>query len=176
MPPRSLLLRNRGPYSSERKLREFLTDAGIAFSWGDLAPALALLEAAGKITRPGAALGMPRGGQLSTEQDHAPEPREMVLAKVVLAAVRPGSDGLPVTEAELRERLVEADVDIERLSDVIERLLDCNRLLQVRRGQGDPIRLSRAVTTRWTRWIGSPPTSVLSCGAMVINTRMRPVS
>ena len=47
----SLRQSGRGEYSSERMLRQFLSDDNVSFTSADLAPALGLLEGVGKIGR-----------------------------------------------------------------------------------------------------------------------------
>lgn len=67
----SLRKPGRGMYESERELRRFLDEDGIAHSASDLSPALALLEACGKIGRATAKSNTPRPGWLITETDAA---------------------------------------------------------------------------------------------------------
>lgn len=43
---------DRGRYNSERQLRSWLTTAEVQFTVADIAPALALLEATGRLIRP----------------------------------------------------------------------------------------------------------------------------
>ena len=43
----------RGHYTSENHLRKWLREDGITFTTADLSPALTLLEATGRIIRPG---------------------------------------------------------------------------------------------------------------------------
>jgi hypothetical protein len=63
----------RSRYSSERHLREWLTDDGIQFTVADIAPALGLLEATGRLIRRNVERGLPRSGWLP---EHAPEATE----------------------------------------------------------------------------------------------------
>ena len=48
----TLRARGRGLYESERQLRQWLADDGIAHSAGDIRPALDLLESTGRISDP----------------------------------------------------------------------------------------------------------------------------
>ena len=48
---RVLRLPERGRYSSERELRQWLVESGVAYTASDLAPAVGLLELTGRIER-----------------------------------------------------------------------------------------------------------------------------
>jgi hypothetical protein len=48
---RVLRLPERGRYSSERELRQWLVESGVAYTTSDLAPAVGLLELTGRIER-----------------------------------------------------------------------------------------------------------------------------
>ena len=48
---RVLRLPERGRYSSERELRQWLVELGVAYTASDLAPAVGLLELTGRIER-----------------------------------------------------------------------------------------------------------------------------
>jgi hypothetical protein len=60
----SMRRQGRGMYDSELDLRSWLAEDGTAFTSGDLSPALALLEACGKIGRSAAKSNSPRAGWL----------------------------------------------------------------------------------------------------------------
>jgi hypothetical protein len=48
---RVLRLPERGRYSSERELRQWLVESGVAYTASDLAPAVGLLELTGRVER-----------------------------------------------------------------------------------------------------------------------------
>jgi hypothetical protein len=58
---------NRGKYSSERELRDWLSDSGVRWSAADFSPALWLLADTGRVRRApvDSSTGQPRGGWIS---------------------------------------------------------------------------------------------------------------
>ena len=138
-------------YDSERTLRQWLQDAGVAFTTADVPAALALLEAKGLLARVPAALGMPRPAWLPSEADKPAEfPAAIRLGRLLLEVCRPGN-GKPSrsTAADISERLALADVDIsaDELAETLRRLVDCGQLVQVRRQESYP--MSYAVSGTW---------------------------
>jgi hypothetical protein len=130
-----------GSYESERHLRGLLADDGVQFSWGDLAPALALAEAAGLLVRDGGGLGLPRGGRLPGVGTSPVVPPEVRVARVVVEVCRPGQPGRG-TEAsrdQIAERLAAADEDVPDLEDVLTKLVDCGQLIPRQRTPGAPM-------------------------------------
>ena len=145
----------RGVYDSERVLRSWLTEDGCEFSNVDLSPALAMLEASGRIGRSAPRKNVGRCGWLVTsalEPPEAPEDAEVdepvtaltepvedrifALSKAVLRALLPGdgrSNRCP--RDELPERLTSDGVifDPDDLSQVLSRLHDVGQLQRVQR-------------------------------------------
>jgi hypothetical protein len=85
----------RGVYGSERDLRSWLAHDEISYTSSDLAPALGLLEATGRIGRHAAKPNTPRGGWLIVNGNGAkssPEPLEAADEELLDEnAPRPGS-------------------------------------------------------------------------------------
>jgi hypothetical protein len=140
----------RGKYSSERELKQWLSEE-VQFSNEDLGPALSLLSSAGLLIRDDAGLGQPRPGRLPGDDKPAELPETIRLARTVVEVCRPGLPGRGerATRAEIKERLDLADVEIseERLSEIIRRLVDCGQLKQAQRSQAAPI--NYAVSSSW---------------------------
>jgi hypothetical protein len=82
----SLRSPGRGVYDSERGLRSWLTEDGCEFSNTDLAPALAMLEASGRIGRSAPRKNVGRRGWLVTS---ALEPPEAPRARRWMSPPRP---------------------------------------------------------------------------------------
>jgi len=135
---------DRGRYDSERTLRGWLQADGVEFTTADIPPALALLETKGLLVRVEAQLGLPRPGWLPGEAD-SPEvlPPQIAKARLVVEVCRPDQPGRGSrsTAAEIAERLalVDADIPAGELAEILERLVDCGRLVQVRKGDAAPI-------------------------------------
>ncbi len=125
---RSLRAVGRGRFDSERRLRAWLTSDGVPFSQNELAPALALLEANGQLTRGRVGLGQPRPGWLPTELDKPDIPPRIRLARLVIEVIQSG--GGPASAAVIAERLAEADEEVSeaQLAETLRRLVDCDQL------------------------------------------------
>ena len=149
----------RGAWDSERGLRAWLTDDGYSFANDDLAPALAMLEASGRIGRAATKKNVPRSGWLITSTVDGPEspddveptaavaaPDEPVedssearafeLVQAVIRALQTGNGRSNRCKVdELPERLTEDGVtfDPADLPEVLTRLEDCGQIIRVQR-------------------------------------------
>jgi hypothetical protein len=132
----------RGRYHSERQLRQWLQEDGVHHTTSEVASALTLLEATGRLSRPHTGLAVPRPGWLPTEADAPPvESPRARLAKLVCEVIKVGNGRSNQSSvAEIRERLLEADAEVSdsELTDILERLADVDRVRLVQRAWGQP--------------------------------------
>jgi hypothetical protein len=131
----------RGKYDSERHLSRWLVADGHEWTTADLSPALALLEATGRLMRPAtASQTTPRPGWLARDADlwaNAELSDEARVASLIDAVIRAlhgvnGFSGQCQSKDELQARLAAAGVvyDPADLSAALTRLEDSGRMLR----------------------------------------------